>query len=901
MTMVGLPLAGPDTDPATLLTHRPPANRVGIALDSVTEAIPLVERDEQLAILRSLAEDPVASNGVVLLSGEAGFGKTSLLRTFVAGLDHRYRILEAACEPVGIPTSFAPLFDLLDDLPGELTEELWARSGRSAIYAGMLELLKGDRVVLIIEDVHWSDEATLGLIRYLGRRIAPTKSLLIVTYRSEELDPAHPLHLVVADLGPAATRIELPALTPSGVEQMTRGLELDPKQIHAATLGNPFLVEEVIRHPESKLPATISNAVLARAANFSPDALETLYLVALCPDGVPLELLMALDPTAGRYVDLAVQRRLLVSSDGQVNCRHDLIRHSLARGVPPVLRQDLHRRSLEQLEQRANMGDDISRLAYHSIGARDAGKAVTYSLEAGEKTARGGAHRQSAEHYSNALRYRERMTPDLLATTLLAAAHEHCLANDFDVACRLAGELVESQGTNVSKAKARAWLAYFESRENDLPVARTVAELAVAILKEEPASEEHALALAVIAWVSLVEGDFADAVDHAGPAVAMARAAGSARVEVHAATTLGTCRVLLGDDMGRQTIEEAVQLGLESGADEWTAKSMNNLAFSFAWSGDLYTARDHFANLVEFTAARELDAWYVAAVTSRATLDVSLGRWQEADQGLGTVLGQKTCRQTEAEALITAATLAARRGDPNAELMIESIIDRVRDSRDFDMNQSAALLAMEGAWIGVIGTSRGLPVYHRVLEFGALDDDAWSRGMLAFWALRLDVDLPRGEIPGPSGLEADGRMVEAADAWDHAGYTTEATICRALAPGADLDRIFSSLSELGADGVARGLRRELQRRGYRGVPRGERVSTRTNPARLTARQAEVLSLMQAGLSNAAIAEMLFISEKTAGHHVSAILAKLNASSRLHAVAMASAAGWGESLSPLSKE
>jgi DNA-binding CsgD family transcriptional regulator len=442
----------------------------------------------------------------------------------------------------------------------------------------------------------------------------------------------------------------------------------------------------------------------------------------------------------------------------------------------------------------------------------------------------------------------------------------------------------------VSKARARAWLAYFESRENDLPVARSVAELAVASLKEEPASEEHALALAVIAWVSMVEGDFADAVDHAGQAVAKARAAGSARVEVHAATTLGTCRFLLGDGAGRQVIEEAVRLGLENGADEWTAKSMNNLAFSFAWSGDLYTARDIFTDLVEFTAARELDAWYIAAVASRATLDVHLGRWDEADRGLATVLGQKTCRQTEAEALITAATLSGRRADPNTELMIESVIDRVRDSRDFEMNMTSALLAMEAAWLGVIEISQGLAAYHRVQEFGALADDAWARAMLAFWALRLDVDPPSGEISGPSGLEMEGRMQEAAEAWDRSGYAFEATICRALVPGADLDPVFSYLSTMRADGVARGLRRELQRRGVGGIPRGDRKSTRAHPAGLTARQAEVLSLMQAGLSNAAIAEALFISEKTAGHHVSAILAKLNVSSRLQAVAVTTGDG-----------
>jgi DNA-binding CsgD family transcriptional regulator len=389
----------------------------------------------------------------------------------------------------------------------------------------------------------------------------------------------------------------------------------------------------------------------------------------------------------------------------------------------------------------------------------------------------------------------------------------------------------------------------------------------------------------------MVEGDVADAIDHATQSIDVARTAGSPRVEVHAATTLGTCRVLQGDPSGRATIEGAIRLGLENGGDEWTAKAMNNLAFSYAVTGDLPTARDQFSDLVEFTAARELDAWYIAAVASRANFDVRLGRWDEADQGLSIVLGQRTCLQTEAEALMTAATLSARRGEPEAELMIENIMDRVRDTRDFDMIMSSAVLGMEAAWLGVIETGQGLELYRRALDLEELGDDAWSRE-LAFWAVRLDVELPPGEIPGPARLELDSRMEEAADAWDEGGFATEAVISRALAPHADLDAVFSSLAAQGADGTVRGLRRELQRRGVIGVPRGERRSTRANPAGLTARQAEVLSLMQAGLSNAAIAEKLYISEKTAGHHVSAILAKLNVSSRLQAVAVTTGDGYG---------
>ena len=170
----------------------------------------LVEREVQLSILDTLVAEPVEFGSVLLLSGEAGFGKTSLLNRFTSKLDHRYTVLWASCEPIGVPAAFAPLFDILEALPNRLREDVLSSAGRPATYAGMLDLLKNDRVVLILEDMHWADEVTLGLARYVGRRIGPTRISLIITYRSEEVGPTHPLRLVTADLGRAAVSVELP-------------------------------------------------------------------------------------------------------------------------------------------------------------------------------------------------------------------------------------------------------------------------------------------------------------------------------------------------------------------------------------------------------------------------------------------------------------------------------------------------------------------------------------------------------------------------------------------------------------------------------------------------------------------------------------------------------------------
>ena len=370
---------------------------------------PLVERDEQIHALGEAVAATSERGIVALVSGEAGHGKTSLVNTVLQTLDHRYRVLRAACEPVGIPAAFAPLFDLLGDLPAELQQDLRSGAGRPAVYAGMLDLIKNDRIVLLLEDMHWSDEATLGLVRYLGRRIEATNSCLIVTYRSEEFESNPPLRLVVADLGPSSTRIELPPLTVAGVRQMARDLDLDANALHQATLGNPFFVEEVVRHPGHDLPPTVQNAVLASASQIPAPAREILNLVALSHDGIDLALAESLHPEAAGNLDLALQRRLINISNGRVSCRHELIRESVTKAIPAAMKRRLHRRLLASLEAKTGDSPDVARLAYHSIGAGDAAKSLAYSLQAARETARAGAHRQAAFHYDNALDHRETM------------------------------------------------------------------------------------------------------------------------------------------------------------------------------------------------------------------------------------------------------------------------------------------------------------------------------------------------------------------------------------------------------------------------------------------------------------------------------------------------------------
>jgi DNA-binding CsgD family transcriptional regulator/tetratricopeptide (TPR) repeat protein len=629
---------------------------------------------------------------------------------------------------------------------------------------------------------------------------------------------------------------------------------------------------------------------LANAAQLPADALEFVNTVALSPDGVPLADIGELGDPTGSHCDLAFSRRLVTSARGQVSCRHELIRKSLVEALPPATKRRLHERLLAHLEGMAPNSRDVARLAYHAIGAGNAEKAAEYSLIAGEDAAAGGAHRQAAFHFANAIEFADVIDKSTLADALLSAAREHNYINAFETAVDFSRRRVELATSQVEEARSRAWVAFFESRSGDVDVAVEEAEAALEVLRGTDQSEELAVALAVLAHVTLVMGDVRKATSVAEEALSVARSCDSVDMEIYASTTMGTARYHLGEPDGLAQVEAAARRGIDEGAGEFGAKALNNLGSLARGNWQMGDARKWFQELQEYSTAHELDAWYIAAVITSAGIAVEMGSWDDADVYLETVAGQRTCVSSEVEMLDVSATLRTRRADPGAAEIVEAVLERVETYNEVWTLIEACVMAMEAAWTGIIPVDKAAAMYQDLIDL-VPDGDHHDRAMLAFWALRLGWEPPRGEITGPTALEIVGRPGEAAAEWDRCGYRIQAIISRSLSPESDLDFIFSELASMGAHGVAGGLRRELQRRGVKRVPRGEQASTRENPAGLTAREAEVLSLLAEGLSNASIAEKLFITKKTASHHVSSVLVKLNVSSRGQAAALAVANGW----------
>src|SRR4051794_19434668 len=190
-----------------------------------TESVDLLGRSHQLLSLRqSLAPVVERSRGrLVLVSGEAGVGKTWLLQRFCEQeLGAPLRILSGACDPLFTPTPLGPFLEIAEAVGGEFEELVGSSARPYEVVAALTRELVGRPTVIVLEDLHWADGATLDALRLLGRRVESVATLVLASYRDDGLGREHPLRIVVGELAtrPSVERLHVERLSPAAVASM---------------------------------------------------------------------------------------------------------------------------------------------------------------------------------------------------------------------------------------------------------------------------------------------------------------------------------------------------------------------------------------------------------------------------------------------------------------------------------------------------------------------------------------------------------------------------------------------------------------------------------------------------------------------------------------------------------
>ncbi|WP_318836468.1 helix-turn-helix transcriptional regulator [Actinomadura rudentiformis] len=947
------------------------------------------------AELGDLDEALAAAPGAVLVGGEAGLGKTRLIREFARAVERpvdgtpRGRLLVGGCLELGSDgLPFAPFTTVLRGLVrdigidgvaellprgdtrglarllpefGEPESDTPSGEERARLFELVLTLLErlAERqpLVLVIEDAHWADRSTRDLLAFLIRNVIATPLLIVVTYRVDELHRTHPLRPLLAELGRSdkVRRVELARLSRAEVAELAArilGTEPQPQlvdKIHARSEGNPLFIEALLDSDgtlASEIPESLRDLLLAGVQRLPDETQDVLRDASGGGTRIEHALLAAVsgldDTTLTRVLRPAVAANVLVVDGDGYAFRHALIREALHDDLLPGEHTRLHTRYAQALENTPGLvpaGRLWIELSHHWNAAHDATWALVSSSRAAGDAHKALAYAESLAMLSRVLELWERV-PD--AAERIGAGHTDVLedaaiaadlAGEYEIGIRLATaalrEVEESGGPSTRRAallELRGRMRFEIARPGFVEDLRE----AVRCLPAEP-TVIRARTLATLAQYVRLTTDTHEARSAAIESLEIARALGDVTAEADALITLFCVDIDYDEDA--QMLAEVDEVALRSGSHRVLLR-LAVIKSHFLEGRGLHeeaveVARRGMEQAKEFGVARTKGTFLGINLAEPL---VSLGRWDEAFTVLDQALEQDPAITIRTSLLVLLGEVATARGElATAEAWLnasDEIMDVTMEGRK-TQDYFATLRLKARLRIAAGRYEEALEAVRPVIPTTGLPDDsryAWPVMVLGATAcaalgeramINGEPALPQIEARA-AGLKVLGPAQEAhrltflaevsrargvndrvawdaaAAAWDELGQSH--SLATALTRAGE-----ASILDGDRDGAAARLRRaaDLAER-LKAGPLSAQIDdlfrrarlTRTSgqttapPLGLTPRELEVLRLVADGQSNREIAEMLFISAKTASVHVSNILTKLDVTSRGEAAATA---------------
>jgi DNA-binding CsgD family transcriptional regulator len=860
----------------------------------------LIERKELLAQLQVSFETITNGEGhCVLLSGEAGIGKTSLVRAFCRELKNDCRVYQGTCDALFTPRPLAPLYDIAL----QIDSDIWQTNGdvedRAGLFTRFLHEIgkQAQRTVIIFEDIHWADEATLDFIKFFARRINRMACLFILTYRDDEIHAHHPLRSVLGQL-PAHTftRLPLQPLSRQAVEKLAVEKGYSGEDVYSISAGNPFYVNEILASYSPGVPENIKDAVLSVYNRLDEKTKQVWEILSVLPTGVELNYLEQLEPAYATAIESSLDARILLYSNGLIFFKHELYRRTIEASLSPLVSIGLNQRILDLFLPAFESNRETERIIHHAKNAHRHDLVVHYAPLAAKQAALVGSHIEASKLYFSAINHYTGDDAPKLICLYEAYAYECYLINQVREAIRYQQKALDQHKTrydvektgNCMRFLSRLW--WFEGNRT---AAEKHGEEAVKVLNDQPSSSAKAMAYSNMSQLKMLADQPVECVYWGEKAIAIAKELGDDETLSHALNNVGTVRMemQLYKQLGVDLLQQSLDLALKHSYHEHAARAYTNQASSAVKIKDYAFARQRLEAGIDYCEKLELDSWTAYMLSHQARLNLETGNWDKA-LCIALKLVANSCQTSivKLNALTIIAKIKMRRGGENVLPLLMEAKEKAFKTMELQRIIPVLVAILEYEWLSGEQLLTKMDI-DCAISMSVLSGNVYENSEFAFWLHKARKQRAHlREYYPPYVADTRTEALRAAQLWEEIGCPYEQALTLFEGTDADKRRAIAMVQKLGADAIYQKMKQEMQNSGIKSIPRGIRSSTRSNPAHLTEREKDVLHLLKDNLQNKEIASRLFISAKTVDHHISSILLKLDVNTRGKAVQEAAVLG-----------
>jgi DNA-binding CsgD family transcriptional regulator/tetratricopeptide (TPR) repeat protein len=870
----------------------------------------LLERKNDLAKLTLLWAN--ASSGLgktVLLTGEAGVGRTSYLQSFADEIKGSGLHIVGGCEPLSSPRPLGPLYDIAPRLGKSFALSIRDQKNRSIVFSNLMEELTriGKPICFVIEDIHWADSGTLDMIQYLGRRIDKLPILLLLSYRTCELGANHPLKAALGSLLTEHTeRINLQPLSRASVSELAYKHSVRADLLFDLTQGNPFYLTEVLNTATDILPETVTRFIASKLAGLPSAARQLCELVSTIPNEAEISLISQISfgcegKVYGDNPDLVegcTNSGLIFFTGTGLRYRHEIARRAVESSLGALKRKSWHSVMLEIMIRDQTLPK--ARLVHHAAQAGLGVLVLELAPQAAQEAGLAGAHREACHHFATAIPFAKHATLQVQATLYEGWAYHGLMSTSMDSrfvealkrAITLWREIgnIERVGYNLRMLSVLNWsLGKIEDSFE------CVSE-AISLLETIRPTPALAMAYSMRSQNFVAASDLTQAIISGEKAVEVATELDATEALVHSLCNLGTALMRAQKPEGEAMLKRCIAVGEAKGFHENTGVAYINYCESLLWQFRLEEA-EKVANLgLDFVKKSGVLALSFSLMGLLAQIATMLNRFSEAQ-----ALAQKVLENATLSPLVRWPALAAkamhlnRLGHPDGIAKLDELVALSHRLSLPHHLLCASIMQVETYWI-----SGDLPKAKQALDIALEQRDKetspWIIGQLICWCHRLNAEIELSEVSNnvliakPYALETSGDIDAAAKWWGERGFAFEQAICLMHAGDDGLVAAAKILTKLEATPAVHRLRQLARKLKIQGVKRGHYGSAASNSFHLTARELAILQFVANGLSDGEIAEKVARSKRTIQNHVGSLLSKVGVKNRLTLVSVVRRSG-----------